>query len=72
MQLEFRGDAAVIGPGGEDVPAVLVESVGDSSTRLSVHDIDVEEARALRRAVPVLRDERAVLFADWLASMDVK
>lgn len=66
MRLEFKGHAAVIGPSGEDVPAVQTETVGDSSTRLSVHDIDVEEARALRRAVPVLHDERDDLFGAWL------
>lgn len=68
MRLEFGGHAAVIGPSGEDVAPCLAQIVGEGSTRLSVHEIDVEEVRALRRAVPVLRDERAELFAGWLAT----
>ncbi len=66
MRLEFQGHAAVIGPSGEEVPAALTQKVGEGSTRLAVHDLDLEEARALRRAVPVLRDERDELFGDWL------
>lgn len=65
MRLEFQGHAAVVGPNGVDVPDVHVETLGPGGTRLSVHDIDLEQARDLRRAVPVLRDERAELFGGW-------
>ncbi len=68
LRLEFDGHAAVVGPSGEDVAPLHTETVGESTTRLSVHGIDLEEARALRRAVPVLRDERDDLFGGWLAA----
>ncbi len=68
MRLTFDGHAAVVGPSGEDVESVHAVRVGDSTTRLSVHDIDLGEARELRRAVPVLRDERKDLFGRWLDS----
>lgn len=66
LRLDFGGHAAVVGPSGEDVEATSVEVIGASGTRLSVHHIDLEEARALRRAVPVLKDERHELFGDWM------
>lgn len=68
MRLEFGGHAAVVGPSGEDVPSVHEATVGAGSSRLSVHGIDIEEARALRRAVPVLRDARDDLFGQWIAA----
>ncbi|WP_419190512.1 carbon-nitrogen hydrolase family protein [Saltatorellus ferox] len=68
MKLNFVGDAAVVGPGGEDVPRTLASTIGRGGSRLSVHEIDVEEARALRRAVPVLRDDRPELFPGWIGS----
>lgn len=71
MRLTFSGDAAVVGPSGEDVPRVAretLEAVGRDHSRLSVHEIDVGEARALRRAVPVAKDERLDVVRSWLAS----
>lgn len=79
MRLSFGGHAAVVGPSGDDVEAVaggvlrrsgggadgVAEEEAVEATRLSVHAIDVEEARALRRAVPVLKDERPEVYRDW-------
>ncbi|MEM8709541.1 MAG: nitrilase-related carbon-nitrogen hydrolase [Planctomycetota bacterium] len=74
MRLSFGGHAAVVGPSGEDVEVAdraTLRRDGDDdgalgeATKLSVQEIDLEEARALRRAVPVLKDERRELYRGW-------
>jgi omega-amidase len=57
LVLTFGGHTLVAGPDG----AVL--AAGPTEDGLLVHDIDLEEVRAMRRAVPVLRDERPELYA---------
>lgn len=69
MKLAFSGDAAVIAPSGEPVPhsaRSFLDADGREPSRLTVHEIDVEEVRRLRRAVPVAEDERLDIIRDWL------
>jgi predicted amidohydrolase len=55
MELAFSGNSLVAGPDG----GVLAE--GRGAAGLVVAELDLEACRALRRAVPVRRDERADL-----------
>lgn len=69
MRLRFLGGSAVIGPGGEDVPAGERQIIDGGARRpatLSVHDLDLDESRRLRREVPVARDERRDLYPGWI------
>lgn len=69
MRLRFLGGSAVIGPGGEDVPAGERQTIDGGARRpatLSVHDLDLDESRRLRREVPVARDERRDLYPGWI------
>lgn len=69
MRLRFLGGSAVIGPDGEDVPAGERQTIDGGARRpatLSVHDLDLEESRRLRREVPVARDERRDLYPGWI------
>ena len=69
MRLRFPGGSAVIGPDGEGVAAaveVAIDAAPRPASRLSVHEVDLDRARRLRREVPVVRDERRTLYGDWL------
>ena len=69
MRLRFLGGSAVVGPGGEDVPAGeqrTIDGGGRRPATLSIHDIDLDESRRLRREVPVVRDERRDLYPGWI------
>jgi omega-amidase len=57
MVLSFGGHTIVAGPDG------AVRAAGPVEDGLLVHDIDLGEVRAMRRAVPVLSDERRELYA---------
>lgn len=57
--LEFDGNGLVAGPDGR------ILASGDASSDLVVADIDLDEARELRRRVPVLDDERRELYRRW-------
>ncbi len=57
LELAFPGNSLVCGPGGE----VLAEGAG--AVGLVTADIDLEGLRALRRQVPVRRDERGDVYA---------
>jgi omega-amidase len=60
LKLEFPGNSMVVSPDGE----VLASGAG--APGLVVADIDLEQARALRRTVPVHKDERAACYRSWL------
>lgn len=69
MHLRFLGGSAVVGPDGVEVPAALeltVGAVGRRASRLSIHEVDPDAARRLRREVPVARDERRDCYSAWL------
>ena len=66
MRLEFRGHSCCIAPSGQDLPIADETVLGCGRGRAIAFDVDIEEARALRRAVPVLRDERRELFSGWM------
>ncbi len=69
MCLRFPGGSAVVGPDGLEVVAaqeLLVAARGRQSSCLSVHEIDPEASRRLRREVPVHRDERRERYRAWL------
>lgn len=57
LVLSFGGHTLVAGPDG------AVRAGGPTDDGLLVHDVDLDEVRAMRRAVPVLRDERLELYA---------
>lgn len=57
LVLSFGGHTLVAGPDG------AVCAAGPTEDGLLVHDIDLGEVHAMRRAVPVLRDERRELYA---------
>jgi predicted amidohydrolase len=59
LELVFPGNSLVVDPGGH----VLAEGEGRSG--LVQAEIDLEEARRLRRQVPVRKDERGDLYRDW-------
>lgn len=59
LVLEFPGNSLIVDPHG----VVLAEGVGEPALVFS--DIDLEVARELRRRVPVARDRRADLYAQW-------
>ena len=52
LELEFAGNSLIAGPDG----AVLAEGRGEDG--LVEAELDLDAVRALRRAVPVRRDER--------------
>jgi predicted amidohydrolase len=56
LVLAFGGHTLVAGPDGS------VRASGPTDDGLLVHDIDLAEVRDMRRAVPVLRDERPELY----------
>lgn len=58
MRLEFSGLTLVAAPDGE-----VRAAGGPGAPQLLVCDIDLEEVRAMRRAVPVARDERPEVYA---------
>jgi predicted amidohydrolase len=60
-RLEFPGNSLIASPHGR----VLAEGKGESG--LVVAEVDVEEARRLRRHVPVRADEPRELYRDWQA-----
>lgn len=69
MRLRFPGGSDVIGPDGRSVAPVLersLEASGRPPSRLTVHELDLDRSRKLRREVPVARDERPERYADWL------
>lgn len=69
MRLRFLGGSAVVGPAGVDLRASERQTVDGGARRaaaLSIHDIDLEESRRLRREVPVARDERRDLYPGWI------
>lgn len=59
MQLEFPGASLIVDPDGR----VLAE--GGALEELVTAEIDLDLARALRVRVPVEKDERRDLFANW-------
>jgi predicted amidohydrolase len=59
LELEFPGNSLVVDPHG----AVLAEGAGADG--LVAAEVDLEVARRLRRRVPVERDRRPELYADW-------
>ncbi len=68
MELHFPGHASVIAPSGERVEPfedVSFGVAGSSDARLQACRIDLEEAHALRRLVPVAKDERQETLARW-------
>lgn len=69
MRLAFDGGmSGVIAPNGEAIEAVTEESLqadGREPTCLRTYEIDLDDARELRRAVPVLRDERIDVISRW-------
>lgn len=69
MRLSFgRGMSMVARPSGERVePLSTVELAEDGRepSRLAMFDLDIAEADALRRAVPVREDERGDLIRTW-------
>lgn len=64
LELDFPGNSQVVSPHGR----VLTEGRGEPG--LVVADVDLEEARAYRRSVPVEKDERRDLHADWARTND--
>lgn len=71
MRLAFDGDiSGVFGPSGAEIEPETVEWLDEPSrapTRLALTTIDLDEARQLRRALPVAKDERTNLMRDWTA-----
>ncbi len=59
MELVFPGNSMVVDPSGK----VLVEGQGD--TGLIVADVDFDEVDRIRTRVPVKKDRRDDLYADW-------
>ncbi|MEM9800209.1 MAG: nitrilase-related carbon-nitrogen hydrolase [Planctomycetota bacterium] len=71
LRLSFSGDSAVVRPSGEPSEAIAqeeIEAVGRRASRVTLYDIDVDEARSLRRQVPVANDERVDLIRRWIGS----
>lgn len=72
-QMELRFDArtsGVAGPSGdllEPIARSEVPIAGREPTEVSTFELDLAEARALRRAVPIRRDAREELFPGWFA-----
>lgn len=71
LELLFdRGMSSAYAPDGRRLEA-LVEAdldppgAGRAPTSLAVHELDLEEARELRRAIPVHEDEQVAAVARW-------
>jgi predicted amidohydrolase len=61
MELTFPGASAIVDPDGK----LLAEGCGE--TELVVADLDLEQARTMRVRVPVAKDERPDVYAQWRA-----
>ena len=57
-ELEFLGNSLLVSPHGR----VLAEGTGEDGLILA--DFDLQEARDLRRAVPVRQDQRPKVYGD--------
>ena len=70
MELRFDARTCVVAaPSGELLEPLArteVPNAGREPTEVSTFELDLAEARALRRAVPVTRDARNDLFPGWL------
>ena len=60
LELEFPGEACILSPDGE-----VLDSVGPEGG-LASSELDLAEVKRLRRQLPLRKDERPGLYADWL------
>lgn len=60
MELDFPGNSLIASPHGE----VIAEGQGQRG--LVWTDVDLDEVRRVRTRIPIRRDERPELYADWI------